>query len=205
MIKYLVVLVALLASQNAHGITITGRNPKVEIRSERVAHLDGAVGPRLVANFEKEMIETAGRPGDRIILINSPGGLVDSGKRLIAMIEAEKKLGVRVVCVVTRSAMSMAFNFLTRCDVRLAVPKAVLLFHRIAVELPCETDRFTSKVLRDLADGLDRDDQEFREANSKALGMSLADYDLFTNHETYWRAETLLAKRYLHGIVLVTP
>ncbi len=205
MIKKLIILGSLLISTNAHGMTVQTEKGEILLESERIAHVTGEVGPQLYKKFFAEMVMTMGKPGDRLILIDSPGGLVDDGDKMIALIDAEKKNGTRVVCVVTKSAASMAFNLLTHCDVRYAVPRAMLLFHPIAANLPCGADRYTGKFLMQMAQHLIDGDQVFRLANSKALNMSLSDYDMFGENNTYWRAPTLLARGYLHALVLLTP
>jgi ATP-dependent protease ClpP protease subunit len=205
MIKKCIILLSLaLFSHDAYGISLLDKRSNTEIKSDRVVSIRDSIDDQTALKFELEILAGTSKPGDLIVLINSPGGLVTAGKRIIVAIETEKRNGHKVICVVTRHASSMAFNILTHCDSRLALPKSIFMFHPVAVQLPRGMDRLTPKVLRELLSEIEKDEEEFRSANIKALNMSPEDYDTFANEETLWRAETLLSRKYLHGIVIIT-
>lgn len=179
-------------------IRIVSEEAKIDITTTKVARLYGTVDGESWGRFKTDMIRTQTVPGDRVILINSNGGDVEAGNKMIDMIKAEQKQGTRVVCYAFRGAHSMAFNFLTNCDVRLMAPGTMSLVHKIRRGLITETA--TAKNLRQIADDLDKSDEPFRQANAKAMGMSIPEYDKVADEETYFTAETLLKMKYLHGI-----
>lgn len=176
----------------------------IDLNTAKVASIYGSISGDVADNFALQYLLTADFPGDRVIVIDSPGGLAAEGSAMIKTMEAEQSRGVHQICVVLRQASSMAFNFLTRCDLRLALPKAKLLMHKIAAgAVECAAYRCTSRHLREQAIRLEKLDEPFRRANARALGMSLKDYDLFCDNEHTWSAETLLKRGYLHGIASV--
>jgi ATP-dependent protease ClpP protease subunit len=199
-------LAALLVPLSAQAITLRGQGVPLEIRSDRVARLEGDIMKATIDRFEAEMLSTIKIQGDRIVLIDSLGGRMDQGQKAIELLRLEKAQGIRIVCVALRNASSMAFNLLTYCDVRLALPRAVFIFHRLAFEIQRRSDeRLTAPVLKRMATELDKDDEPYRRGNAKALGLELAEYDLHADQETVWLAETLVKRGYLRALVTITP
>lgn len=182
-------------------ITLESPEANIHIKTSKVARLYGPVMQESYTRFKKDMELTASVPGDRVILINSPGGEVDLGNKMLDIMKQEQKAGVRVVCFAFNDAHSMAFNFLTQCDVRLMAPGTMSLVHKVARLAIAE--RLTAKNLRIIADDLDKSDEPFRQANAAAMHLTLVEYDLYADKETYFRAETLLKMKYLHGIGLI--
>lgn len=168
----------------------------------KVAHVTGEINPFTDFSFELEMAATHAFKGPRVILIDSPGGQVDSGNAMIKTLEREKAEGTQVICVVTHQASSMAFNLLTHCDKRYASPKSFMMVHKIALGQAGDgSRRLTAKYLREMARDLDVMDEPFRRANAKAMHLSLKEYDFFADYETIWTAKKLLDIHYLDGIV----
>jgi len=64
-----------------------------------------------------------------IIVINSPGGRMDSMYRALATIDKEKKKGVLINCIVSEMAASAAFVIFSHCSNRFAFNKSLLLWH----------------------------------------------------------------------------
>jgi ATP-dependent protease ClpP protease subunit len=200
-------LLGLLTPIDAQAITLVNvKDASQVIRSERVLHLVHEIVPEILPVLRKEMAATADKPGDRVVVIHSPGGSVNVGEEIWKMLEREREAGHRIVCVVSQAAYSMAFNILTRCDLRLAVPDAVLMFHRISTIMPPNDDtRLTGPVLRRMAKDLEKTDEPYRQANAKALRMDLREYDLHADNDTIWRAPVLLERGYLHQLVRIAP
>lgn len=174
--------------------------PKVP-PTNKVAHIFGPITAASEAEFEMQMILTAGIPGDRVIEIDSPGGEVEAGNRMLHLLEKEQEAGVKLTCVVLHQASSMAFNILTHCDARLAMPRAKMLVHKVAAGNVFLGERMTAHRMREIAHDLDEADAPFRRDNAIAMHLSLRDYDLFADNETVWSANTLLKMHYLNGII----
>ena len=64
-----------------------------------------------------------------VLLINSPGGDVYPGLQFIDAMEAVKTRGVKITCVVSNMAASMAFQILSKCDSRYSLANSLLLWH----------------------------------------------------------------------------
>lgn len=178
---------------------VTIHSKDVNIVTKKVTHIDGVVDFDALETYTDETLNTAALDGPRIIVINSPGGYVTVGEVLIQMMEAEKAMGIPQICIVTEYAHSMAFNFLTHCDVRLAASNDVkMVVHKIRVQVQ---DVMTAKKLRELADRMEIEDEPYRQSNSKAMHLSLPDYDRFADAETVWTVEQLISQGYLNGVV----
>jgi len=183
-----------LVSQQAH----------VNIKTAKTAALIGPIYPPAAMSFLKEMLMTMKIPGDRVIIIDSPGGVVEIGEKIVQAMEIEKSMGVREICVVRGRADSMAFNILSHCDVRLATPGSALMFHDVFFEqLDCQKIKCNPSNLREAADELDRVNLPFRLVNAKSLGMTLKEYDIYSRNEMEWDVKALLDRHYLHGVATV--
>lgn len=182
-------------------LSASGAEPVVDLNSAKVAHLYGEVNPLMDAKHALEVYLTTSIPGDRLVLINSPGGFIDAGQRIIDRMTKEQAQGVRQVCVVTGEAHSMAFNILTHCDVRIAYPGAKMLVHKVATTGIPKDIRGTARNLRRIAAILDQEDEPYRHANACAMHLTIRDYDSLADHETVWSAQTLLKRGYLHAII----
>lgn len=207
-VKAMLVLMAVLALGLARGdanpgVRVMVPGSDINLATAKVAHLVGDVTDESADAFVKELATTSDLPGDRVILINSLGGEVEAGTRMIRAMLGLKQPGTRNICVVTGEAMSMAFNLLSFCDTRLGVKGAKLLAHKIALGSIPEGMRLTSRLARDIAGALDRDDEMFRQQNAKALGVSLEQYDSLADAQFLFKAEMLVNWKYLQGIATV--
>lgn len=204
MIKKLLPLLLLFHIASADTVEITGKDFNLSL--DRVIRLEGHVGPRSLLQFTEQYLSSKGRPGELVIFINSSGGLERDGAQMIQMVDDEKSVGTTVICIVEKHASSMAFNLLTHCDLRLASANSRFTVHKLAMLLECpkhDDDRCTAKYLREIALQLDRDDEQYREDNAKAMGLSLEDYDVYADNETTWTAESLIELHYLDGIIQI--
>ncbi len=177
--------------------------PGVDITTDKVSYLTGMIDKTSEKAYMTSLINTIALPGPRIVVIDSPGGYVDSGEAILQAMKREQAAGTKQVCVVMGGASSMAFNFLTFCDVRLATRNSHMLVHKVEAGQLNPEMRTTAKNLRDIAEILDRTDEPYRRANAKAMHLQLIDYDKLCDNETFWRSPELLARGYLQGIVTV--
>lgn len=175
--------------------------PPLDLSGARVAHLTGVVDQRSELRLRVEMLMTSAAPGDRILMINSPGGEVEAGRHMIELLENERTGGIRLVCIVEGAAMSMAFNILSHCDVRLATANSKLLAHKIALGGLPAAMRLTAKTLRGIAREMEKEEEPFRWLNAKAMHLSLQQYDRYADAEKMWTPQELLDMKYLDGIV----
>lgn len=200
--KAFLALLLLPWSFNASAITVKSDTAHVDITTAKVSHLVGMVDDEMEAKFMVSIYETSGIAGDRVILIDSPGGSVPAGAQIIRRMEQEKASGVRMICVVVGNAHSMAFNILTHCNVRLAIAGSRFLVHKIQSQIEMV---LTAVQLRQIADGLDAADAIFRRQNSEAMHISGMVYDVFADKETVWTDEEMYNHKYLQGIIPTVP
>lgn len=73
----------------------------------------------------------AGQP-EIELYFNSPGGYVSAGLEIIRAMERAQDAGSRFVCTAEMAA-SMGAVIYASCDIRLALPRAMFLFHGAAV------------------------------------------------------------------------
>lgn len=180
------------------------------IDSSKVVHVTGAIDFDSQFKFDTELGSTIDLPGPRIVVINSPGGVVDVGAVMIQELQMEKGMSVKVpyaprsiVCVATNQASSMAFNLLTFCDKRYATPEMHSVVHKVALGGINPFVRLTAKNLRAYADDLEATDAPYRQANAIAMHLSLKDYDDYADLQRCWSSAELYMIRYLDGIVNV--
>lgn len=197
--KLIALFLMLIFAMPCKAANVESPELNIHLDTKKIAHVTDEVDMLSLLKFQAELESTKDIPGDRVILINSPGGSVQAGEEFIAAIRAEQATGTKVVCVGREWVASMAFNILTACDVRLAYPSARLLFHKAALGSLPEDVRITAKNLKELAKLLDEADEPYCVANSKALGMTREEYDFYADHNTYWTADVLRKLGYLQG------
>lgn len=69
---------------------------------------------------------------DFYIYIDSDGGDVESGMKIVKMMKYIQSDNIKIKCI-AKKAFSMAFHIFQRCDERLFVPNAVLMQHEMTV------------------------------------------------------------------------
>lgn len=196
-------LLAALAAP-AYALKIDSESLGIHLDTQKLLYLTGPVSESMYVSAVRQMLYTSTTPGDRIVIFNSQGGLEAPGARIIELMEAEKLLKVRQICIV-QQAQSMAFNILTHCDVRVATRDAAIMAHVLALEeIDCtHAPRCTPTYLTGLARELKRDDAPYREVNAKALGLTPKEYDVYAAKDYRWSPIELLDRHFLSGIIKV--
>ena len=189
--KYLLAIVAFLTSVSipqASAFQLKHERLGLDLNTEKVSQIEDAIDMDTVAAFFNSVDMTQNLKGDRILLINSPGGIVDAGDIIIAKMNQERKVyGIKYICIAGEAAHSMAFNILTACDIRLASTNTKMVAHKIRIMFPPFVV-MTAKMLRELADHMDKVDEPYRQSNAAAMHLSVEDYDrdwetLFLSYE----------------------
>lgn len=203
LLKSLLLIALFLAPGAARGVMIKTDLGRV-IKTDKVAHIDRDFDAQLDFMFAREMQTTENLPGPRVIIIDSNGGSDIVGQHVISRIEKEQAQGIEVVCVVKDKAHSMGFNTLTRCSTRLTVTGSMMVVHKMRYPgLPPDRP-LTARILRLYAKELDISDEPYRQANSKAMRLSLKEYDYFADRETAWPAMELVLRGYFQGFATLS-
>lgn len=124
-------IAALLLSKPAYS-----QGPKtITLPENRTIEIIGDIDFPLLqkANDLKKMVSDSKAP--IYILINSPGGSILAMDQFIGAMKIAKAHKVQLNCVVGVIAASAAFDILTACDRRYALPTSLLLFHPPSVTL----------------------------------------------------------------------
>jgi ATP-dependent protease ClpP protease subunit len=198
--KALLVIASLILSVNsARALHI--KTSKHDITTYKVTAIVGSIDSAMAASVLMQTTANAKLPGERVVLISSPGGSVTAGERIGMILAQERAAGTKVVCVVLGMAHSMAFNILTNCDVKIASDDTEMVAHKIAMSEA--VDRMTAKNLREWADRLDALNKKYDEANAKALKLSMAEYNKKADQEYSWPAKELLQIGFLDALIEV--
>jgi ATP-dependent protease ClpP protease subunit len=201
--KLLLAIALALVSCKAQAVQVIAPTLNLKITTDKVSTIEGVIDDRMAIEFMMHQVETAPLPGDRVVIIRSPGGYVSSGMAILRSMSMEHALGTRMICLVDEAAASMAFNILSFCDVRLATDGSRLLAHKIALaSVDAMNHRITAKYLRRLARELEQGDALFCTTNAAAMHMSRTEYDRFADKEYEWTAEELLQRGYLNGLAI---
>lgn len=194
----------LCLASTALGMKINSDRADVHLETQKVTLMRGPVTPEMYISVMQQMLVTSQIPGDRILVINSPGGSEDAGSGIIDLMEAEKLLHVRQICIVNHQAESMAFNILTHCDVRLATTTSTIMAHVLALQgVECLLHRCTPTYLRSTAEDLAIADLPYRKDNAAALMLTPKQYDEYAAKDYVWPIRDLLKRGYLHAVILV--
>ena len=146
-------LLFILLANNSQALTLN-------VNPTRLVRIVGEVGIEILDQADK--IERISRtPGNLFILINSFGGSVSAGDIFISSIKLAQARGVKVHCVVSSVAASMAFSILANCSYRYAFSGSQLLFHPASAVLRASMNSLQlSRILKRLIK-LDKEDLRF--------------------------------------------
>lgn len=168
-------LIALLAIFYA---TLALAKPKVVTLTEsELVTLRGEIDEELVSKVSLKLLS---KQGKKIYLyIDSPGGSIVDGMRLINVIKALSSSGTQVVCI-AEFAASMAFSIFQSCPVRYALQNSIIMQHQASygVSGTVTENRSKIKLIEALAHKLNIIDSE-------RLGLPMEE---FVNkiYKTWW-------------------
>lgn len=135
MIRYLsALLLAVMFGVAIQCLATSGANAKPVVDSDKAMVITGVIGRGNILPLGAELI-TRAAAGDKQVdlIIDSPGGEVNTGFMFINAMEAAKSRGLHIRCFVPTMAASMAFGILVHCNDRYILDKSFLLWHRAAV------------------------------------------------------------------------
>ena len=99
--------------------------------------------------LHREIIKRVKRGDSNILIrINSGGGQVTTGMRLVHLMHAAQRQGVKFTCVVDTRAASMALVIFSECDSRFATFGSSILWHSAATYTNEKMNEFTIAKLQ---------------------------------------------------------
>ena len=115
------------------GISCTAFGQTYRADPNRIVEIKGVVNNKAI-DKARELEELSNINLKPItILIDSPGGSVAPGFAFLNAMNLVKARGVKLNCIVTNLAASMAFHFLAECNERYAFKYSLLLWHPMRV------------------------------------------------------------------------
>ena len=121
--------VALLAT------TSYGKSITIDPEAATTLELNGPIEFSSVIPLVDSIVTQAKDGVEITLLINSPGGEVNSGMYLINAIRLAQARGTRLRCITTGLSASMAFQVYAQCDSRYALPNSFMLYHPVRVSI----------------------------------------------------------------------
>ncbi len=135
------IILAFLAFLSAN---IVLASPKiVTLTTSNFVLLRGEIDSRLVSEV---ILKLEAKQGEKIYLyIDSPGGSIVDGMRLINVVKALAETGTEIVCVADYAA-SMAFSLLQACPVRYALENAIIMQHQASYSVEGSMTQNRSRI-----------------------------------------------------------
>ena len=126
-------------------VWVSSGSPSIKIhlklRPNNHAYL---VGPVKTETVNLAINTMNGISGSHILFyLNSPGGLVDEGDRLISYLRYRQDTGTNITCIAEK-AHSMAFHIMQHCQLRLVTPSARMMQHQISLGINGELSKVNS-------------------------------------------------------------
>lgn len=199
--------VSVLTIQNPNpptvDVTVSTKDDEVKVKrldltSARVTYLTSEVNSESVNKVIGDIQEfNNSGSGPIYLILDSPGGSVIDGARLITAMQASKS---PIYAVDTGLAASMAFVILEHANQRLAVPRSVLMAHPASIGLMYqgELDKAVSRLsfLKRFVDKMDY----YIAARS---GMTYEEFKLRSNREFWIDSSDALKQHFLDGVVSI--
>lgn len=131
------------------------------------------------------------------LVIDSPGGSVDAGMNFINTMRAAKEArNVKVTCVITSRAYSMAAIIAAACHKTYILPTADMMFHNVTYGV-----RGTPALIKSRTTHMESYIKELEALIASQLGMPLSTYEALTRDELWLTARQAAAKGFVDGIV----
>lgn len=180
---YILVIGAALLSTQATARPAATPPADENFPAGRTLLISGVIAGGNILPIGKQMLALAKKSSDPIaLIINSPGGEINTGLIFLNYLEAAKALGAPVKCYVSSVAASLAFHILTRCTERHALTTTLLLWHR--ARLFAAFTQLTAPIADSLAKGLQMADDIIIRSLRETLGIPEADIMWHLENET---------------------
>ncbi len=156
-----------------------------ESEPNRFLYLEGPISGGTIAPLHKELAAILRADGRApvTLVINSPGGSVIAGMSFVNLMVAVRERDIDINCYVLDVAASMAFQVLTQCTHRYALPTSFLLWHGVRTQTQAP---ITAASALSLAEDLRRLDDVIRMQLEGSLDMAAEDIRYHFERETLW-------------------
>jgi ATP-dependent Clp protease, protease subunit len=129
--------------------------------------------------------------------INSPGGFVEDGDKLISYMDYRQNSGTNITCIV-ETAHSMAFHIVQRCHLRLVTPSAKMMQHQISFGIQGELTKINSytQMINSISERLSREAAE-------RIGITLEEFTTKFQQDWWLYGQDIVKANVADGIALV--
>jgi len=190
MFKYIVLVLSILLSS-----TVSAKAKMVTLSSTNTVILRDEVS---VDSVSKIILQLTKMKSDVIyIYLNSPGGNIVEGFRLMNTIKVLQESGKNVVCIADYAA-SMAFSILQSCTTRLIIENGIIMQHQAAISLVGQMTRVREDLRMSelLVEKLNKGDAD-------RLKMSLKDFKNRINDDWWMFDKEAIDNKAADAVTLV--
>ena len=132
-----------------------------------------------------------------VLYLNSPGGYVSEGDKLISYMNYRKQMGTKITCI-AQMAHSMAFNIMQNCDLRLVTATAQMMQHQISLGTQGELAKINSylKMINQISKRLNK-------AAAKRIGISLEEFEKRVQQDWWTYGEDIVKENVADELAVV--
>jgi len=166
------------------------------VDQSRVMVLEGQTTAWRMEGLTKKLKELSKTPAKgAYLVIDSPGGSIMAGQKFInAMQAAKASTGLKVTCIITGTAYSMAAVIMSYCLRTLALPTAHIMFHEASYGVQGPARQVKLAVIRSEAML-----KQWETELSKQLRISYAQYKALTFNELWMTIDVAVQHGFVDG------
>lgn len=171
----------------------------IEVKEEQTIKVEGIVNNEMADNFieEFEAKEKLGKP--LFIMINSPGGDVEAGLRMVRAIKASK---VPTIGYCSQLCASMAYYILEYTDTRLMPIGSTVMGHRLQIGLAMKQTEPLPYIISMLRK-LESEEKHINQYVAKRTKLSYRTYMAMINEEIWMDDVDALAAGFIDQSVII--
>lgn len=165
----------------------------VNVTADNMVSLEGPVDLISVNKALRELQEKTKKNKEVYLLINSPGGSVLEGARVVSYIQSSP---VKINTVCTKLCASMGFIIHQYGNKRMALDRAIIMAHPASGGARGQLHNMLS-LLKTMQNYIDKLDAPI----AARAGLSLAEFQAMTSFELWLDSEDALKRKFLDEIV----
>jgi ATP-dependent Clp protease protease subunit len=156
---------------------------ELKLENLNYIHIEGTIEQDMASEIISNIFE---QDEDFYIYINSNGGDVESGLKIVKMMKYLQTENIKIKCIADK-AMSMAFHIFQHCDERLVTQNSVLMQHEMSIHLEGnikDTEQLYYKYLQW--------DNEINTFDSARIKMDKTQYLLELKNELWFTGDDII-------------
>mgnify|MGYP006101333907 CR=1 FL=1 len=157
---------------------------ELKLENLNYIHIEGTIEQDMASEIISNIFE---QDKDFYIYIDSNGGDVESGLKIVKMMKYLQTENIKIKCIANK-AMSMAFHIFQHCDERLVTQNSVLMQHEMSIHLEGnikDTEQLYYKYLQW--------DNEINTFDSARIKMDKTQYLLELKNELWFTGDDIIS------------